>query len=113
MAAEITGITKTLLSNNKIDSGKETSSNTIASNVQNSDRAQKIINTTTPGSTDKISLTQQAKELLMIEKLVYEQTEIDNERVENLRLAIDAGQYNINTQRVAEKLIEFEMMFVA
>lgn len=109
MAVEITGVTKTLLSGNKTDDTKATPG------AINSD-SKRIIETTNnivAPPVDKITLTQQAEELRMIEKAINEQTDIDNERVENLKLEIDAGRYDIDTQRVAEKFIEFEMLFVA
>ncbi len=108
MAAEITGITKTPISGNKAASG-----NTIGSNTQDSERTQKTVDTSIPNSIDKITLTRQAEELRMIEKAMNKQTDLDNERVENLKLEIDAGRYDIDAQRVAEKFIAFEMMFVA
>ncbi len=113
MVAEITGITKTPLSGNKTDNSKADSNNTIGEKNQGSAHTKTTINTITPTSIDKITLTQQAEELRMMEKVVNDQTDFDNERVENLKLEIDAGRYDIDTQRVAEKLIAFELMFVA
>ncbi len=109
MAAEITGITKTPLSSNKTDNSKAVSSNTIGEKNQGSEHAQTTI---TPAPIDKITLTRQAEELRMIEKSINDQSDFDIERVEDLRLEIDAGRYDIDSQRVAEKLIAFEMMFV-
>jgi len=109
MAAEITGITKTPLSGNKIDNSKAASSDTI----DNSGHTKNTVSNVTSAPIDKITLTRQAEELRMIEKSINEQTDFDNERVESLRLEIDAGRYDINSQRVAEKFIEFEMMFIA
>jgi len=113
MAAEITGMTKTPLSDNKIDNSKAASSNTIGNKNQNTEHTKTIVNTITPAPIDKITLTQQAEELRMIEKNINNQTDFDDERVETLRLEIDAGRYDIDAQRIAEKLIAFEMMFVA
>jgi flagellar biosynthesis anti-sigma factor FlgM len=62
---------------------------------------------------DKITLTKQAEDLRMIENAVFAQTGIDSERVDSLKIEIDAGRYDIDVQRVAEKLIEFESLFVA
>ncbi|NOX92377.1 MAG: flagellar biosynthesis anti-sigma factor FlgM [Gammaproteobacteria bacterium] len=112
MAAEITGITKTPLSGNKTDSSKATSNNTIDRNNQGSERVENTHNTRAAAPVDKVTLTQQAEKLRMIEKAINDQTDLDNERVENLKLEIDAGRYDINAQRVAEKLIEFEILFV-
>lgn len=111
MAVDITGVTTTPLSGNKTGSAKTATSNILAPNNQGSERA--VTTNTSAPVTDKVTLTPQAEELRMIEKAVNDQTGIDNERVEHLKLEIDSGRYDINTQRVAEKLIEFEMQFVA
>jgi negative regulator of flagellin synthesis FlgM len=113
MAVDITGVSTTPLSGNKTDSTKTASSNILDPNNQGSGRAATTVANTTTPITDKITLTQQAEDLRMIEKAVNEQTGVDNERVESLKLEIDSGRYDIDTQRVAEKLIQFEMQFVA
>jgi len=106
MAVEITGVTTTPLSGNKAEKSNATPGNTIVSGGQGSE--------TTPAiPIDKLTLTKQAEELRMIEKEINNQNGIDSERVESLRLEIDAGKYDIDAQRVAEKLIQFEIQFVA
>jgi negative regulator of flagellin synthesis FlgM len=112
MAVEITGITTTPLSDNKTDDSAATSSSAISHSNQDSESSVKTL-ASSDNSADKVTLTQQAEELRMIEKAVNEQTGIDSERVESLKLEIDSGRYDINSQRVAEKLIEFETQFVA
>jgi len=113
MAAEITGITKTLLSVNKTDNNKTTSGNTIDRNSQSPERVENMRNTSATTPADKVTLTRQAEELRMIEKSMNNQADFDNERIKNLKIEIDAGRYDIDAQRVAEKLIAFEMLFVA
>ena len=49
----------------------------------------------------------------MIESNINTQPDIDGARIESLKMAIDAGQYDIDPLRVAEKLIELETQFVA
>jgi len=113
MAADITGITKTLLSGNKTDNSKATSSRTIDPKIPGAGRMENTPGTGAPIPADKVTLTRQAEELRMIEDVINNQTDFDNNRVESLKLEIDAGRYDIDAQRVAEKLIEFEMNFIA
>lgn len=113
MAVEITGITTTPLSGKKTDDSAATSSSAISHSNQDSENPVKTLSSSSDNAADKVTLTQQAKELRMIEKAVNEQTGIDSERVESLKLEIDSGRYDVNSQRVAEKLIEFESQFVA
>ncbi len=113
MAINIPGVTTTPLSGNKTDSTKTASGNIITSNNPGSERTATSATGTSVPVSDKLTLTPQAEEMRMIEKAVNDQTGIDDERVESLKLEIDSGRYDINTQRVAEKLIQFEMQFVA
>ena len=64
-------------------------------------------------SSDSLTLTRQAENLITLEASVNEQSGIDSGRVEDLKLAIDAGQFNIDPLRVAEKFIQFETQFLA
>lgn len=106
MSVEITGVTTTPLSGNKAEKSNTVPGNAITPGGQGSMPAS-----ATP--IDKLTITKQAEELRMIEKEINNQDGIDNERVESLRLKIDAGRYDIDAQRVAEKLIQFEAQFVA
>lgn len=113
MAVDITGITTGTLSDKKTGDSFA-SAEKVGSNSSNTESAQTSpASTITNSSVDTVTLTQQAKELRMIEKAVNEESGVDSERVESLKLEIDTGRYDINTQRVAEKLIEFESLFVA
>lgn len=108
MSVEITGMTKIPLSGNKTTSGI-----TVDHNNRRAEQTENTPVIRTAISTDKITLTQQAEKLHMIEKSINDQTGYDNERIENLKLEIDAGQYDIDVQRVAEKFIAFEVQFGA
>ncbi len=57
---------------------------------------------------DTITLTPQASQLKSVESAIDTHSVIDGERVQNLKSAIDAGVYEINPLRVAEKFIQFE-----
>lgn len=113
MAVDITGITTGTLSDKKTDDSLASAGKTsLNSSTDNSGQA----NSATPiasNATDTVSLTQQAKELRMIEQAVNEETGVDSEKVESLKFEIDTGRYDINSQRVAEKLLAFESLFVA
>ncbi len=57
---------------------------------------------------DTVTLTPQASQLKSVEVEINAQSVIDGERVQSLKSAIDAGMYEINPLRVAEKFIQFE-----
>ncbi len=63
---------------------------------------------TSANRADTVTLTPQASQLKGVESAINAQSVIDGERVQSLKSAIDAGAYEINALRVAEKFIQFE-----
>jgi len=111
MGVEITGVNAAPLSGNKAENTAPTKKTEL--NELGIKRAPNDASSVSAAPVDKITLTKQAEDLRMIENAVYAQTGIDSERVDSLKVEIDAGRYDIDVQRVAEKLIEFESLFVA
>lgn len=60
----------------------------------------------TNGEKDKISLSGQAKEISELKSEIDKLPDIRTERVEEVKKAIDTGNYNIDTLRIAEKILE-------
>jgi negative regulator of flagellin synthesis FlgM len=58
----------------------------------------------------KLSLTGMASKLEKITQRLKEQPDVDDARVARIRQAIDNGSYELNTQRIAEKLLSAESM---
>jgi len=59
-------------------------------------------------SADKVSLTSTAARLKDIEQRLASQTPVDNNRVNQVKSAINNGEYNVDADRVANKMIDFE-----
>lgn len=106
MAVEITGLPLTPLSS------KEASQDDASKKGVN-DGSNNSTNTVTPTSSDSMTISSKAEAMKLIEAEVNSQSVVDDSRIEDLKLAIDTGQYNINTQRVAEKFIQFETLLTA
>ncbi len=62
---------------------------------------------TGPGS-DRVSLTDTARQLQELENRVADEPVVDNQRVQAVRQAIDDGSFQVDAERVAEKLIGIE-----
>jgi len=109
MAVEITGIQGTQIPTKQ--AGKTDTNNVNAGDP----KANSSNVNANPGSasSDSFTVSQQAERLRVIESTVNAQPDVDDTRVESLKSAIDAGQYDINPARVAEKLIALETQFVA
>lgn len=56
-------------------------------------------------SEDKIKLSTRAQDIQQIKKLVSSKDKVDEEKVARLQKLIDAGEYNVNSEAVAEKLL--------
>jgi len=63
-----------------------------------------------PQVADKVSLTEMAAGLKALEKSLADVPEVDKKRVESIKEAVTNGTYQVNANRVADKLIRFESM---
>jgi len=109
MAVEITAPSISPSVDNKLGTNKlsnHSATDTVASPLNKTAQSG-------PVNTDSVSISQLAEKLHAIESNINEQAGIDQVRVEALKDAIDAGQYNIDPFRVAEKFIDFDTQFVA
>ena len=63
---------------------------------------------TATGSSDRVSLTGEARQLREIETRLASAPVVDSQRVEAVRSAIDAGTFTVNPERIAEKMMSLE-----
>lgn len=59
-------------------------------------------------SRDTVSLTPQAQQLRDLESRIADLPEVDSNRVNAIKDAIANGSYEIDANRIAEKMIQFE-----
>lgn len=59
-------------------------------------------------ASETVTLTETAKNLHQLEKSVIAQPTIDTQRIENVKQAIEQGNYDFNPIRTAEKFLQFE-----
>jgi negative regulator of flagellin synthesis FlgM len=95
----------------KIGGFHRPSTETKPAGAQSSDKS-KGTNTAAPsqGSVrgDEVSLTASATRLKSIEARIGELPDVDRERVAQLRELIDSGEYKIDFELVAQRLIQLE-----
>ncbi len=91
------------------------SSRTLASGTRQSQRLDNADNKGTSSTSrtssdgaDKVSLTSTATRLKDIEQRLATQTPVDNNRVNQVKSAINNGEYNVDADRVANKMIDLE-----
>ena len=57
---------------------------------------------------DKVSFTGEASKLQALERELASQPVVDSQRVEAVRSAVDNGTFEVNPERIAEKMISLE-----
>ncbi|MFV2056047.1 MAG: flagellar biosynthesis anti-sigma factor FlgM [Thiohalomonadales bacterium] len=62
------------------------------------------------GTSDTVNITRSAASLQAVEQQLSSIPVVDQKRVEQLRLAIENGSYQIDAQRTAEKFLEMEFV---
>ena len=58
--------------------------------------------------TDQVSITPSAAKLQAVEQKIASLPVVDQARVDKLKSAVESGEYQIDTQRIAEKFLQFE-----
>ena len=79
-------------------------------------RASTAVSTATSApqpSVDSVNITDSARRLFALAQAVQDSPEVDAERVAALQHAIASGQYTINPDRVADRLLQMEQDLVA
>ncbi|MDT8311309.1 MAG: flagellar biosynthesis anti-sigma factor FlgM [Methylophaga sp.] len=60
---------------------------------------------------DKFSLTDDANQLQALQQMIADMPEIDKQRIADLRAAIENGEYQVDSQKLAQNMIDFEGQF--
>lgn len=78
---------------------KDTHHDKISAEPEGADRS---------GRSDNVSLTGMAEHLRTLEQQISSQSEIDQDRVNRVREAISRGEYRINPEKVANKMMDLD-----
>lgn len=62
----------------------------------------------TSGSTDPVQITGSARQLAKLEQQLQELPAVDEARVARISEALASGQYQINAERIADKMLSME-----
>jgi negative regulator of flagellin synthesis FlgM len=79
-------------------------------------RASTALSTATSApqpSVDSVNITDSARRLFALAQAVQDSPDVDTERVAELQQAIGNGQYTINPDRIADRLLQMEQDLVA
>jgi negative regulator of flagellin synthesis FlgM len=64
---------------------------------------------TAPAGNSAVNITDQAKQLAGLEQALQNLPAIDELRVDEIRSAIQDGRYQVNPERIADKLLRLEL----
>ena len=82
--------------------------NTPVADQSGSDASSGAVSTAAPQSSDHVTLTDSARSLQKIEEAVAKAPVVDSAKVAAVKQAVSSGTYQIDTGRVADKLLQFE-----
>lgn len=92
-----------------INSNRSQLSPNQSSSVKSRNEAKQENQSATPSSTgDRVTLTDTASRLQNIEQQLSNASSIDSARVAEVQSAISNGDYNVDADRIADKMLAFE-----
>ena len=91
----------------KIGDVKDTTSQMLQQYQRNVGTGQSVDKpqTTAVAPEEKVDLSNQSKDLVQIKRAISQLPEIREEKVQELRTQIEKGVYNINSDKIADKMI--------
>ncbi|WP_115719259.1 flagellar biosynthesis anti-sigma factor FlgM [Gallaecimonas mangrovi] len=99
---------------NKVNSGQTADiQSTRLNQTESQSKAQQSQQATTPQATaklaqDAVSITPQAAGLDKMQRTMSSEAPFDKDKVESLKKAISNGQYKVDHNKLADKLLDFE-----
>ncbi|MEH6564865.1 MAG: flagellar biosynthesis anti-sigma factor FlgM [Halopseudomonas sp.] len=76
--------------------------------LDNTDKSTATVEQSGTGERSSVNLSQQAQQLQAIEERLRDLPEVDSERVNQIKQAIADGSYQVDSKRIADKLLSFE-----
>ena len=83
-------------------------SNQSSSVKSRNEAKQENQSNSTPAAGDRVTLTNTASRLKDIEQQLNNSPAVDNARVAEVQSAISNGEYNVDSDRIADKMLAFE-----
>ncbi|MBC3766797.1 flagellar biosynthesis anti-sigma factor FlgM [Neptunicella marina] len=93
-------VSKPLVDNQKLQQQQGQSTNQA--------QAQQASVAQTAARSDSVSLTQSAQQLSQLHKKGSEASTVNQEKVDRLKKAIQAGDYKVNPEKLAQNIAKFE-----
>jgi len=72
---------------------------------QHTEKARKAEKETARPMSDRIELSVRSREILHLDELIRSIPDVREQRVEQVRQAIESGTYNVSAEKVAERIL--------
>lgn len=92
-----------LINNNGINSNNLGNSSKLQTNADTNPKANTAVSNTSEG--DSVNLSQAGSTLSRLETAVASASDVDTQKVDAIRKAIDEGSYTIDANAIAQKLL--------
>lgn len=99
--------------NNGFNSANQTSNTRERAGVENNPAEKQAAKpqANNPNASDKVVLSPEAKAFGKLSSAVNKAPEVDSEKVANIKKAISEGKFEVNAERIAEKMLQQENLF--
>jgi len=91
--------------------GKSSSSSSSVRSRQNTSASTPVEKTTHQSGTDNVSLSSKGQTLAKLEAKLSNLPDVDDAKVDKARAAIVSGRYTVDTDAIAEKLMNQDQLF--
>ncbi|MGK0247986.1 MAG: negative regulator of flagellin synthesis FlgM [Oleispira sp.] len=89
-----------------LDGGSRAKSNAASPQIQKPEDNAKTASSV--GSSDQVKLSSSSLNIQQVEAQVSKMPDIDDKTIDRIRSAIDSGEYKIDFQQLAGKMLDFE-----
>lgn len=107
MAIDLTGLSNAQGSNGRSNRVSNEQQNT-SGNAGGSNAAQPSVN---QGSPDTVQISEAAQAIQAAAQKLESEPEVNSDRVAELKAAIDSGEYKVDVERVADRMLAFDSLF--
>ena len=75
------------------------------------DNASKLLDTKESDSSSKVQLSSRAQDMKRIKELAQNAPDVDEAKVARLQKMIDEGKYKVDSEAIADKMVDEHLMF--
>lgn len=75
-----------------------------------SDKAVESAGNSSSSGADSVKISQQARQINDLQQAIAQAPDIDTKKVEEIRQSLENGQYEMNSSKIAQKILEMDVL---